>query len=181
MKKLLLLLSITTSLITAQAQTKDPTVGVLGEGGTWRFLNGTEFPGATGKLAFRLVAGQPVGVLTYDFTAGGRYVSAITKADIGADISELRFKIKSTRAERLAVRLRDSSGQYHQFALAYSSPGEWQTLRQPVAGVKSPTHFQGNNDGIIAFPVVEFLILVNSPSGEAKSGELMFSDVKVLR
>lgn len=168
------------ALGTAWAVAKEGPVGAMADGGTWRFFGGTEFPGAAGGLTFRVVANQPVAVLSYNFSGGGRYVSAMSKAELKADVSELRFKVKAEQAERIAVRLRDSSGQYHQFALAYSSPGEWQTVRQPLVGVKSPVHFQGNNDGVIAFPVVEIHILINGSSRETKIGELWISGVTAL-
>lgn len=169
------------SLMTAQAAPEDQPLGVLGDGGTWKFNNGAEFPGATGEIVFRVIDGRSTGVISYDFTEGGRYVAVFTKVELGADVTEIRFQVNSVQAERIAVRLRDSSGQYHQFALPYSTPGEWQTLRQPVAGVSSPIHFHGNNDGVIQFPVTEFWILIEKPSRTTKGNGVFFADVKALR
>lgn len=178
--KTLLLFPVAAAIACAQTALKEIELGTLGQGGSWAVNLGAEFPGAQGGLTAKVEAGRAVGVVNFDFSAGGNYVAAVSKVDVPAGYSELRLKVKSDNAGRLALRLRDASGQYHQFGLSHAGGGEWQSLRQPLTLGKSPLYFQGAADGIIHFPITQLWLLVNRPAGEVKSGELVFSDVRAL-
>lgn len=184
MKKLHILLLASCALLASAAFAFEKPLGTLGQGGSWLFANGAEFPGAVGNLGYKISDGLPVGVISYDFTKGGQYVTALTWTKFGPEVSELRFRVKSDKPVRVSVRLRDSSKQVHQFHLNYNTVGEWQILRLPIAKLPKHEYFSGNNDGVIAFPVDEFCILAAPPryssNPEEKFGELLFGDVRVI-
>jgi len=95
----------------------------------WSFDNGREFPGATGSLS---VDASDSGALKLegDFSKGGNYVEA-KRALQDLDLSELSFKMKSPDAERVTVRVGDSSGQCHQIRLKLKPSQDWQRLSFP--------------------------------------------------
>jgi len=178
--KIIILFTALVSLVCAQAPRGEIELGTLGRGGSWKFNAGPEFPGAEGVLDFQVVAGRAAGVVTFDFTKGGNYVAAFTGVNVPEGYSEIRFRAKSDGTDRMAVRLRDSSGQYHQFGISYSNKGDWQDFRVPLDGKKSPLYFHGAKDGRIYFPITQVWILINRPTKEPKYGEVVFSEVKAL-
>lgn len=141
----------------------------------WTFFNGQEFPGATGSFALASDGGKKIGILDYDFTKGGNYVSAETEVAIADSSAELRFGMRADRSMRLSVRLIDHSGQCHQFAKAFSDAGGWETIRvaldRPAA-----EHWGGANDGKLHFPVEKICLCVNRPTGKNASGKAEFAN-----
>lgn len=178
--KLILLFALLVSVVCAQTPSGEIEVGALGRGGTWKFNPGAEFPGAKGMFETRIDGGRPVGVLTFDFSEGGKYVAAFTAMKLPSGYGEIRFRAKSEATDRLAVRLVDATNQVHQFGLAYSNKGEWQDLRVELTGKKSPHFFGGANDGRIHYPIKYFWLLAHRPTKEPVYGEVLLTDVKAL-
>ncbi|HSI07257.1 MAG: hypothetical protein ACAH89_15405 [Rariglobus sp.] len=183
LKRLLLTAALlgSTGLSAAEpsAETLEIALGSFNEPTPWHIFLGAEFPGAKGTLSQRLVEEKTTGVLAFDFTGGGSYIAARSPVDIPDRYTEIRFKVRSDKKQRVTLRLADSTGQYHQIPLAYETAGEWQTLRLVLTGLRSKTHFFGKNDGTLHFPVKELWIMVQKGT-ESTTGELLFTDVKAL-
>lgn len=146
----------------------------------WEFHLGAEFPGAAGELSQREIEGRPGGVIRYDFTAGGVYVAVcVPELDIPDAYTELRLRVRSASPQKLALRLADSTWQYHQIPVPYTRPGEWQTLRVPFAPLRSSFHYGGANDGALHFPLKQVWLVVDKPAS-APSGEISFTDLEAI-
>jgi hypothetical protein len=147
----------------------------LFENTKWSFTNGQEFPGAAGSFATGKEGETPTGVINYDFSKGGAYVSSQTDIPIPATASEFRVNARSPQALRLTVRLIDSTGQCHQYVSSCSGTGAWETLRLPLDR-RASEHWGGANDGKLHFPVKTICLCVNKPGGNVVSGKVEFAD-----
>lgn len=130
----------------------------------WQFSNGAEFPGASGALRFDENQGDPHLRLSYDFTGGGVYVAATRELTSPVDVNFLRAKMMFPGVAQLAVRVRDTSGQWLQFsvsrALAPAGVNEWQRV---AIALHSPTAFwDGAADGVIHQPITTLSFVVDS-------------------
>lgn len=135
----------------------------LFSGQKWTFYPGYEFPGAKGALRQEKVDDKDALIIAYDFTGGGAYVAGKVAAEIPEGATALRISVKADRKQKLMLRLVDSTKQTLQWELRYDQPEQWQELSVPLTSpVKS--HFGGQNDGTIHFPLVEVML------GVAKSG-----------
>ncbi len=129
------------SCITFTARAKPPANLRLFSGRQpWKFWNGAEFPGAKGSFQLAQVHGQRAGVLSYNFSGGGRYVDAITRLSI-AHAGALRFAMRSATPQSVLVRITDHTGQTLQFYRAYDSIGHWRYFHinlgpWPAAGTR---------------------------------------------
>ncbi|WP_269524528.1 hypothetical protein [Coraliomargarita parva] len=169
------------TLACSNAQAQDRSLLVFEPGTRWVFINGAEFPpGGKGNFELKEAEnGMPEGVLNYDFSLGGKYVGAETRVDLPDGYSELRIRAKAEQALTLGLRLKDSTGQVHQWQLAYADAGKWQTLRVKL-GARAPQHFSGANDAVLHYPVKSLQILVNNRQIEMPSG-LSIADLKLLK
>lgn len=105
----------------------DPTAG-------WTFDNGSEFPGASGRLDADPDVkhrDSPSLKLTGDFTKGGRYVQ-VGRKFVPVDIQELSLWLRNPDTANLTLRLIDSSGQVHQIALQTEASPHWQSITLPI-------------------------------------------------
>lgn len=145
----------------------------------WNFSSGSEFPGASGSFKVVEEEGKKAGLLSFDFTKGGLYVSATSSIEIPSGQEELRFRVKSRDWQRIMIRLIDSTGQCHQYEVPYADEGDWQLLRinlQSQAGLS----FGGANDKKIHYPVKRLTLAVNH-SGPSTSGDVLFADFMLLK
>ncbi len=95
----------------------------------WVFTNGPEFHGAQGSFKVAEIDGKRAGVVSYNFSDGGRYVGATTGLSI-AHPGTLRFAVRSAARQDLLVWITDRTGQTFLYnRLPYSETGRW----QPVA------------------------------------------------
>lgn len=161
-------------------------VGALGAGeapdliaadqpqGGWSFLNGPEFPGATGALTLVPDAAEKgrAGLkLEGDFTKGGNYVQA-SIALKGEQAELLSFKLKAPGAGKLTMRLTDGSKQVHQIDLKLEPRDDWQTVEFPIldffkqmgtpSALKNVSRYEkwgGPNDGKWHAPLTSIAIL----------------------
>ncbi len=124
--------------------------------GSWRFSNGPEFKGATGKL---LEQPDESYLLQGDFTHGGSYVAMIHRFEKPEDLLLVTFSTRG-KADQIAVRFTDSDGQTHQHFLPLKGDGSWETSSIRVSG--SPEHhWGGRNDGVFRPPVREVAIVTH--------------------
>jgi hypothetical protein len=153
---------------------RDVSLPASGRG--WKFNPGREFAGAAGKLTRAEQNGTEMLVVEYDFSGGGRYVSADTSVEIGTDIGEIRFAAKSGNALTLAVRLIDSTGQTFQVKKPCDREDAWQLFRVVLADVKGQS-WGGANDKKIHFPIRQVRICISTTGKDApKTGRILFAD-----
>src|SRR5262245_25282832 len=116
----------------------------------WTFVGGEEFPGAKGSLVLDSAVahgGKSSYRLSADFSGGGAYVGTWRTLDVlkGADFTEIRFWAKAEGANRLGVRLIDSSDQCHQGAVALTASKDWQEVVIKVRDIVGGEHWGGAN------------------------------------
>jgi hypothetical protein len=147
---------------------------------TWRFNNGSEFPGATGSMA--AVAGHPGrGLsLTYDFSRGGLYVAALRSFPPVTAVA-IRLSARVPEDAVLGVRVRDATGQWLvyqvQRALAPLGGGAW--FRTVVELGRTDSYWSGANDGIVHGAIDSLWVTVGS-SGLQKQGSVAVDQIEVL-
>lgn len=121
----------------------------------WRFVNGSEFKGATGSLS------EESGdfVLKGNFTGGGSYVAMIHTLNSPLNSLMLAsFRIK-TAARQVAVRFIDAKDQTHQHFVPLSGDGaSFQRVTVRAMG-SLQHHWGGPNDGRLQLPVKTVLIV----------------------
>lgn len=179
----LLLTVTTTGAPTAAGQSTDvgETNLDLFSATKWNVNLGSEFPGAAGTFTTETINQQEAGKLSYDFSNGGLYVTGRSAMHLPEDASELRLRVKSSNAQRLMVRLLDSSGQSLQYALPYTEAGEWQLLRIRLQK-KAPVFFGGAKDGIAHYPLKEIQLGVEKTKSQTElKGDIFFKEVVAVK
>jgi hypothetical protein len=159
----------------------------------WRFSNGAEFPGASGRLSLGPGHAGRGAVLAYRFTCldqvrCGHYVAAIWKAPYPFEVNPgtvLSLWVRLSPDVRLTVRVTDQSGQTLQFhanapTLEHPEPGEWQSVIVPITG-RAAEHWGGANSGQIHGHIVEIAILADSRYIQTAQGQMAFDDVRLFR
>jgi len=164
---------------TAQApQTAGKDLKLFAPGTAW------EFKKNTGDGSFRLAAEdeQQAGVLTYNFgnskSNGTPYVLASVPLKGVEKAQSLTLQAKSGVAQQLTLRVKDSSGQTHQFKARLQGTKDWETVTMPFT--KKLEHWGGANDGTVHFPVSELAISVPLPNEHAVTGEVQFANIKIV-
>jgi len=147
----------------------------------WIFIDGAEFPGATGSVSGEELDGREMIVANYDFTGGGNYVEIETKETVPEGFAELRFEARSDRYQSIVVRLVDSTDQTHQYSLKYTSPSEWQNLRVELSE-QATDHYHGADDGVLHYPIkaIGFCILAGD-ANRAEAGKVEFSKPQLVK
>jgi hypothetical protein len=72
----------------------------------------------------------------------------------------------------------DSTGQVHQFKARLQGSGDWETVTIPFT--RKLEHWKGANDGVVHFPLAEFMVNVPLPNEHAVTGELEITNLKVV-
>ncbi len=135
----------------------------------WGLSEGSEFPGARGRLSPAEVADRRALVLAWDFTGGGNYVSAnwLPRAPVTGD--ELRLVLRGPAGKLpLLLRFVDATGEHFQLTPEVELSGDWQELRFPV---REPwgDRWAGNKDSVVDQPLRGVWIGVRgvgAPTGE---------------
>lgn len=137
----------------------------------WRFVNGSEFPGATGSL---LAAPQPATglVMSWDFTGGGNYVAALWHGPAQAGLGSFAFAITASEPVRMAVRMIDHQGRTHQSG-STTMPVGTSVLSQACAGPWE--HSWGGNGGTSVGSPVSLLAVVSIQAPTARRGTVTIS------
>ena len=180
MKQKLLALGAALLLVPVLVWGEDPRTKLdVFTGHTWSFSPGSEFPGAQGSFTVTEVEGKKAGMLSFDFSKGGQYVSATAELKIPAGPEELRFRVKSRDWQRIMIRLIDSTGQCHQYEVPYADEGDWQLLRINLLS-QAGLSFGGANDKKIHYPITRLALAVTH-SGPSPSGDVLFADFMLLK
>jgi len=144
----------------------------------WGLNEGREFPGAKGSVAVREVGGRKALVLGWDFSQGGRYVTANWLPAQPQAGDELRLTMRGAAGELpLLLRFVDSTGQHLQLTRPVVLTGDWQTVTVKIAGPWA-TCWAGANDGVLRQPLRGVWIGVESPA--ATPGELAIAKAELL-
>ncbi|EIP98013.1 Cellulase (glycosyl hydrolase family 5) [Opitutaceae bacterium TAV1] len=159
------------------ATAANDAVSLFARDRSWKFNPGKEFPGATGKLTRTDEDDTPVVTVDYDFTGGGRYVSADSSFGITQSAGEIRFFAKSGNPLLLAIRLIDSTGQTFQIKRPYNQTGEWQPFRIDLADIKGQS-WGGAGDGKPRFPLKQIRICISATGkGAPRGGQVTFANI----
>jgi MYXO-CTERM domain-containing protein len=144
----------------------------------WVFSNGSEFPGATGSFTSGTGHTGKGGILEYDLTKGGHYVSASLTLGTPITAAAIAYWAKVPAGIHATLRVTDSSGQTLQYTV--SRPLEafdanaW--FREVVALDAPSSHFGGPDDGVVHQPVKAVSLLAADPP-EPSAGRIAFDDV----
>ena len=149
----------------------------LFEAGTeWEFLKNT------GEGSFEVAKaddGKVIGVVNYDFTKSTTksipYVLAQAPVNIVAGATEVRLSARSSVAQKLTFRLKDSTGQTHQYKGKIKGTGEWETITIPLT--RKLEHWGGAKDGTKHYPLQQIVFSVPLPDEQHKTGKVEYADV----
>jgi len=137
-----------------------------------------------GKGAFTLGTtdrGKPMGILSYDFTAGtGRgtpYVFAVRGIDLPKDVVELWIHARTPLRQQLTLRVVDGTGQTHQFKHKTKGSNTWEAIGLNLTARHEK--WGGANDGKIHFPTRELHISVPLPGLAHKTGTVEIADIRI--
>ena len=183
-------------LLVPAAAPAQETVSLMGPKEAWSFDNGSEFPGATGKLTLDPDArreGRDSLKLVGDFTKGGNYVQAGRKID-DVDIRELSLWVRNPGSDQFSLRLSDASGQTHQIVLKTEALPGWQHVVFPlerffarrgqadaVPGVARYESWGGAKDGRWHGPAKAIYLLLGKPQDkDVKVRTLWINDVAIV-
>lgn len=170
----------------------------------WTFYNGAEFPGATGSLSESTGISGKAGKLTYDFSCGGAYWTALAGRQCGkyvsmnlpkvpstltfdsTDVPTIAFDVRNLQATASpTLRVVDSTGQTLQFkgltarSLENASGANWQRVQVPV---KSSSSFWGGAaDGVLHLPIKQTAVLAGNVALATPPGDLEVDNVTYLK
>ncbi len=128
--------------------------------GTWTFSNGSEFPGASGRLEVAPEAarsGHAGARLHFDFRKGGAYVAMTCALPKPARLAAVEFDVRKPAGAHLTFRATDRTGQTCQKPIEFDS-SDWQTVR--VRMDRWVFGWGGPADGRLRQPVTGIAILV---------------------
>ncbi|MGW7682253.1 glycosyl hydrolase [Kribbella sp. NPDC054772] len=133
----------------------------------WSFYPGSEFPGATGGLAYDTAsphAGAQSAKLSGDFTGGGNYV-ALQRNLVPIDLKSLSLWVRTSQINALGLRITDATGQVHQQRLTLTGSTAWQQLTVTrFDGGTGYLHFGGADDGIWHGPAKAIMLTLDKSS-----------------
>lgn len=151
--------------------------------GRWTFSNGAEFPGARGTFApdtGAAHAGAFGGKLSFDFTGGGNYVSALlkmpeTSGHPAEDWKGLRLWLKRPEGNNVSFRYTDSAGQTFQ-KMVECAADRWVQVTIPFGGWTG--HWGGADDGKVRGR--PRTLALNIDHGSQTAGALLFDDLELI-
>lgn len=146
----------------------------------WSFDAGTEFRGARGR--FRIVPGEGYkgsrgGVLSYDFSDGGRYVQALYPLPYRGSIDGVRLRVRGDAGQELALRIRDTTGQVFQKTVGVI-PARWTDIDIPFRDWDES--FGGPDDGVLRMPPISLALMVVH-TGPTPQGAMWIDDLRRIR
>jgi hypothetical protein len=148
----------------------------------WVFYHGAEFPGATGSLSLTTGSTGHAARLTYDFTGGGRYVSAEYILPTALCAVAVTYQARSSPGIRAVLRVMDESWQMLQYntprPLWEPDPDAW--CDHMVNLAVPDLYWGGSNDGILHGKITRICILAADPLETNAVGYLDFDKVRVL-
>ncbi len=170
-----LLISVT-MLITATTFAETVTLDSCDNPQSWRFSNGAEFKGARGKIS-KDTESEKI-ALEYDFSKGGKYVSASPKAAIPYGTEKIILSLKSNTKCRAEYRIVDATGRtYHGKTrimlngkpkkCSFRVNGSWVGMWGGQKGLKQPK-----------FPLKSFTLLIYG--NKTKPGKVIIESCDVV-
>ena len=107
--------------------------GDFGDPSAWYCSNGSEFPGARGRIGVVAAEDQRELRLEYDFSGGGNYVAAVYGGGFPVETTGMEFGIRAEDACHLFWRVADSSKTFQGFYRKLGA-GEEAVVRVNVTG-----------------------------------------------
>jgi hypothetical protein len=151
----------------------------------WTFLNGQEFPGATGfvEVSKKAHDGKVAMNMDADFRAGGAYIGAHRKdiPEVPGQLLAIMLWVKADGVDSMNCRLIDSDGQVFQGKNFPIMPGkDWQELTLHMKDLVTGEHWGGKNDGTFRPPVTQMTLTVGAKGVDqtAKKGTILFDSVR---
>jgi len=147
----------------------------------WKYLDGSDFPGAKGALSSAPGHTGTGAHLSYDFSAGGKYVGATFVLPSPVQASAVALWVRSPLGTSALLQLEDASGQTLEYQLlrpleASFDADAWYRVVVDVA--KPSRFFNGKNDGIPRLPFSRIALLALPESGT--TGWVDFDDINAL-
>lgn len=162
----------------AAAKTMQQPIGLFENDEGWQLSLGTEFPGAQGtftRVDSVAHSGSYAGALHGDFTGGGNYVECLRTVD-ALPMNRLDLWVETADADRIGIRLTDSTGQVHQQTLALAATADWQQVS--VTDLSAGSYFGGANDGVWHAPAIGVgIVLDKTYLGSKATGTVYVDDV----
>lgn len=148
----------------------------------WTFFAGSEFPGAKGSFTTAQGHTGRGGRLVYDFSGGGKYVSATLRPSSPFDAVAVAFWVKAQGGIHVTLRVVDATDQTLQYDLSRPFDAlDDATWFRPVVALDAPTsHFDGASDGVVHRPFKALSILASDPVEPKMTGALDVDDVVAL-
>lgn len=169
----------------------------------WTFYNGAEYPGATGSLSETTGVSGKGGKLTYNFSCGGTYWTALAGRKCGkyvamtlpkvpttlsfgsTDVPTIAFDVRNLQGTATpTLRVVDNTGQTLQFkgltarSLENANGANWQRVQMPIA--KSSSFWGGANDGVLHLPIKQTAVLAGDVPLPTPPGDLEIDNVTYL-
>lgn len=170
----------------------------------WNYLNGVEYPGASGSLASVISDrdGLPAARLHYDLGCNANYIGLKTSASCGryvainyklpqpislgaSEVPVLAFDMRNPQSVvNPIIRVTDSTGQVLQFTtpgrnLEVSSGDFWRRVYLPIS--RSTSHYGGANDGVLHPPVQNVQLGAGGFAQQQPPGWIDFDNVELVR
>ena|GEM_PF-898771 len=145
----------------------------------WKFLDVvSDFPGAKGSLSSVPGHTGSSARLSYDFSAGGKYVGATFVLPSPVQASAVSLWVRSPLETAALLQLEDASGQTLEYQLKRPLEASFdaEAWHRVVVDVAAPSqYFNGKNDGIPHPPFSRIAVLAVPESGS--TGWVDFDDI----
>jgi hypothetical protein len=172
---------------TVSAQTTQPAsdakiIPLDDKPGDWKF--GADTPKTSPQPTLVIIEQSsgvegPVMKMTADFTAGGRAAEA--KRDMGGipALEKITFKVRSTNAKIITVRIIDATGQTIQRGrLPIRNDDWWNPITFSLSDVSKTEHWGGANDGKVHLPLRSFVISFTAMADPQKKPVIEVAEVR---
>ena len=166
----------------ASDETKVDDFEAAGAPAPWTFSNGSEFPGAQGSLTLGAGHTGQGASLAYDFSGGGKYVSAGITLSQPASGAALALWLNSPAGIHINLRIVDESGQTLQYN-TYRPPDAMDAAAwyRAVVNLALPSsHWGGANDGVVHGTISRVYVLAADPVVSGAQGTVLFDDVQII-
>lgn len=140
----------------------------------WKFINGAEFPGATGGIS-ETADGRVA--IDFDFAKGGQYVAAIFKRVIPGNVSSLGVSLQSSDDCRINFRVVDASGRTFQGKATGLIKDRMETVDIKIKGPWQ-TSWGGTKSSVPKSPLKSFWVMVQAGKTGVKKGKVTILDLK---
>jgi len=147
----------------------------------WKYLDGSDFPGAKGSLSATPGHSGTGAHLSYDLSGGGKYVGATLVLPSPVQANAVALWVRAPLGVSALLQLEDSSGQTLEYPLLRPLEGSFDVAawsRVVVDVTKPSRYFNGKNDGTPHPPFSRIAVLAMPES--ASTGSVDFDDITAL-